>query len=44
LPYGITPNRKVLEELIRHATIQGIVTIPQSVDELFAPTTRGLVA
>ena len=44
LPYGIAPNRKVLEELIRHATIQGIVTIPLSVDELFAPSTRGLVA
>ncbi len=43
LPYGIAPNRKVLEELIRHATTQGIVTIPLSVDELFAPSTRGLV-
>ena len=43
LPYGIAPNRKVLEELIRHATMQGIVTMPVSVDELFAPSTRGLV-
>ncbi len=43
LPYGIAPNRNVLEELIRHATIQGIVTIPLSVDELFVPSTRGLV-
>ena len=29
--------------LLRHATTQGIVTIPLSVDELFAPSTRGLV-
>lgn len=44
LPYGIEPNRKVLEELIGHALTQGIITHPFSVDELFAPQTRSLVA
>ena len=43
LPYGIEPNRKVLEELIGHALTQGIVDKPMSVDSLFAPATRGLV-
>jgi 4,5-dihydroxyphthalate decarboxylase len=42
LPYGIAPNRKVIEELIRHARTQGIVTKPVTVDELFVPSTRGL--
>jgi len=42
LPYGIAPNRKVLEELIGHALKQGIITKPVTVDELFAPSTRGL--
>ena len=36
LPYGIEPNRKVLEELIGYATAQGILTKPVTVDELFA--------
>jgi ABC-type nitrate/sulfonate/bicarbonate transport system substrate-binding protein len=43
LPYGIAPNRKVIEELIAHALSQGIITKPVSVDELFAPGTRDLV-
>ena len=43
LPYGIAPNRNVLEELIGHARTQGIVTKPVSVDGLFAPATRDLV-
>jgi 4,5-dihydroxyphthalate decarboxylase len=43
LPYGITPNRTVIEELIGHALKQGIITKPVTVDELFAPATRGLV-
>ena len=44
LPYGIAPNRKVIEELIGHALTQGIITRPVAVDELFARETRGLVA
>jgi 4,5-dihydroxyphthalate decarboxylase len=42
LPYGIAPNRQVLEELIGHAVKQGIITKPVGVEELFAPSTRGL--
>ncbi len=44
LPYGIEPNRTVLEALIRHALTQGIITQPVPVDELFAPGTRDLAA
>jgi 4,5-dihydroxyphthalate decarboxylase len=43
LPYGIAPNRRVIEELLRHARTQGIITKSVTVDELFAPTTRQLV-
>ena len=43
LPYGIAPNRNVIEELIRHALTQGIITKPVMADELFAPSTRTLV-
>ncbi len=43
LPYGITPNRHVIEELIGHALKQGIITRPVTVDELFASSTRDLV-
>ena len=42
LPYGIEPNRKVLEELIGHALRQGIISKPVAVDELFDPGTRRL--
>ena len=42
LPYGIEPNRKVIEELIGHALKQGIISKRVSVDELFAPAVRGL--
>ncbi len=44
LPYGIAPNRKVLENLVQHALTQGIITKPVTVEELFAPSTHGLVA
>jgi 4,5-dihydroxyphthalate decarboxylase len=43
LPYGIERNRKVIETLIDHALTQGIITKRVSVDELFVPSTRGLV-
>jgi len=42
LPYGVAPNRRVIEELIGHALKQGIITKPVTVDELFAPSTRSL--
>jgi 4,5-dihydroxyphthalate decarboxylase len=44
LPYGIAPNRKVIEELIGHALTQGIITKSVTADELFAPSTRKVVA
>ena len=44
LPYGIAPNRRVIEELIGHAVTQGIITRPVSVEALFARETYGLTA
>lgn len=44
LPYGIAPNRRVLEELIRHSVRQGIITRPVDVEELFPRNTHGLLA
>lgn len=43
LPYGLAPNRRVLEELIQHSVTQGIIPRAVGVEELFAPSTRGLV-
>ena len=43
LPYGIAPNRQVIEELIGHALTQGIITKPVKVEDLFAAETHGLV-
>jgi 4,5-dihydroxyphthalate decarboxylase len=43
LPYGIAPNRRVIDELIQHALTQGIITKPVTADELFVPSTRKLV-
>ena len=43
LPYGVAPNRRVLDELIGHAHAQGIIDRRVPADELFAPATRGLV-
>jgi 4,5-dihydroxyphthalate decarboxylase len=37
LPYGIEPNRNMLEAIIRYSVEQGILAKPFSVDELFAP-------
>lgn len=42
LPYGIEPNRRVLEELIAHATTQKILRKPADIGSLFAATTLGL--
>jgi len=43
LPYGIVPNRQVIEQLIGHALTQGIITKKVTPEELFAPSTRDLV-
>ncbi|MGH6922507.1 MAG: ABC transporter substrate-binding protein [Propylenella sp.] len=44
LRYGIEPNRRVLEELVRHALTQRIISKPVTVGELFAEGTRELTA
>jgi 4,5-dihydroxyphthalate decarboxylase len=43
LPYGIAPNRRVIDELIGHARTQGIITKPVTAHDLFAPGTHELV-
>ena len=43
LPYGIEPNRDVLEGFMRDAVRQGIIDRPIRVDALFHPETRELV-
>jgi 4,5-dihydroxyphthalate decarboxylase len=44
LPYGIEPNRAMLEAIVRHAVEQGIIARPFAVEDLFAPGTQRLVA
>lgn len=44
LPYGIEPNRKVLEELIGHATRQQILRRPVKLEDVFAKATHDLIA
>jgi 4,5-dihydroxyphthalate decarboxylase len=44
LPYGIEPNRAVLETLIRHAVSQRILERPVAVESVFAEGTHDLVA
>ena len=44
LPYGIAPNRAMLEALIGYAREQRILSRPFAVEELFAPGTTALVA
>ncbi|MER6975557.1 ABC transporter substrate-binding protein [Streptomyces carpinensis] len=43
LPYGIEPNRAVLELLVEQAAAQHILTKPVDVESIFAPATRDLV-
>jgi len=43
LPYGIAPNRHVIDELIGYTVAQGIIPHRIPADELFAPSTRTLV-
>jgi 4,5-dihydroxyphthalate decarboxylase len=43
LPYGLSPNRRVLDDLIATAVAQGIIPRAVNVEDLFAPSTRGLV-
>ena len=43
LPYGIEPNRQMLDELVSHCLSQGIITRKVDIDEMFAAGSRGLV-
>lgn len=42
LPYGLEPNRAVLQELVRHALAQKILTKPVELESLFAESTLSL--
>lgn len=42
LPYGIEPNRQMLEEAIANCLAQGIIRRKPDVDSLFAPAARTL--
>jgi 4,5-dihydroxyphthalate decarboxylase len=44
LPYGIGPSRQALEEALRSALEQGIISRPVAVEELFARNTQSLTA
>ena len=44
LPYGIEPNRRVLEALIQYSVEQGILTRPFTVEEMFPENTHNLTA
>lgn len=43
LPYGIEPNRRMLDAIVRHAARQGIVSRQVTVEELFPANTHRLV-
>ena len=44
LPYGIEPNRIVLDELVRNSVTQGIIAQPVAIDGLFPSSTHALSA
>jgi 4,5-dihydroxyphthalate decarboxylase len=44
LPYGIAPNRRMLETALASAVEQGIIDRAPALEELFAPSTHALVA
>jgi len=44
LPYGIVPNRRMLEQAVASAVEQRIIGRPIKVEELFAPETHALAA
>ncbi len=43
LPYGIAPNRAVLEQLVAHARTQKILKEPVEIETLFAAQTHDLI-
>jgi 4,5-dihydroxyphthalate decarboxylase len=44
LPYGIAPNRRMLETALASAVEQGIIDRALALEELFAPSTHALAA
>src|SRR5487761_863751 len=44
LPYGIAPNRAMIDQLIRYAVDQEILDKPVTADDLFADSTHDLAA
>jgi 4,5-dihydroxyphthalate decarboxylase len=44
LPYGLRPNRAVLEQLLRAAVDQQILTRPMVLEDVFAAGTHDLIA
>lgn len=44
LPYGIEPNRAMIDELIRHAVTQKILGAPVTAEDIFAEETLDLIA
>ena len=44
LPYGIAPNRAMIDQLIRYAVDQKILAGPVAAEDLFAEGTHGLTA
>ncbi len=44
LPYGLAPNRRMLETALASAVEQGIIDRAPVLEELFAPSTHALVA
>ena len=41
LPYGVEPNRQMIEEMIRHALAQEVIRRPVRVEDVFAEETLG---
>jgi 4,5-dihydroxyphthalate decarboxylase len=44
LPYGIEPNRRMIETVVQYAVEQGIIARPFAVEELFPASTHALTA
>ncbi len=42
-PYGIEPNRPMIDKLIAHCVSQRIIDRPVPVEDLFAPATHSLI-
>lgn len=43
LPYGIEPNREMIDKLVDHALRQGIIDHPIAAEDLFDPSTHDLI-